>query len=175
MNHADRPRDKKGATSNSTIEKIHGQLHSIHTVLDQTGKEIHRVVKPLMVEVRLRDVAQLVVGACVLAIPVAFTEEVWVLGERMPTANIVGIAIASVVFLSFFVYFIFYQDHLHGHEWEFLKRVGAAYLITFAVATLLLTLFDKCPWSTDPAVALKRIVLVTFPACFSATVVDSLK
>ena len=167
--------DTPGQTAKSTVERIHGQLHSVHTILDQKGKEIHRAVKPMMVEMRFGDVAQLVVGACVLAIPVAFTEEVWLLGQRLPAMNVVGIAITSIVFLSFFAYFIFYQDHLGGHAWDFFKRVAAAYVITFTVAAILLTLFDKCPWSTDPATALKRVVLVTFPACFSATVVDSLK
>ena len=144
MTSKDIPDDRNMSTPKSTVEKIHGQLHSVHTVLDQTGKEIHRVIKPLMVELRFRDIAQLVVGACVLAIPVAFTEEVWVLGQRLPALNIFGIAITSIVFLSFFAYFIFYQDHLRGHELEFLMRVSAAYLVTFSVAVLLLTLFDKC-------------------------------
>ena len=39
----------------------------------------------------------------------------------------------------------------------------------------LLTLFQKCPWTTDPGTAFGRVVLVTFPGCFSATVVDALK
>lgn len=168
-------RDTNGPHSTSTVERIHGQLHGVHTILDKTGKEIHRVVQPLMVEMRIRDVAQLVVGACVLAIPVAFTEEVWVLGQQLPATNIVGITITSIVFLSIFAYFIFYQDHLRGHEWQFLLRVSTAYLVTFGVAALLLTLFDKCPWAADPTTALKRVVLVTFPASFSATVVDSLQ
>ena len=169
------PHATNGRTSKSAVERIHGQLHSVHTVLDETGKEIHRVIKPLMVEMHVRDLAQLVVGACVLAIPVAFTEEVWVLGQQLPAVNIIGIAITSIAFLSFFAYFIFYQGHLRGHERQFLLRVSTAYLVTFCVATLLLTLFDKCPWTEEPATALKRVVLVTFPASFSATVVDSLK
>jgi len=175
MTSEDMPQGRNEQTSKSTVERIQGQLHSVHTVLDQTGKEIHRVVQPLMLELRVRDVAQLVAGACVLAVPVALTEEVWVLGQQLPTMNIIGVAITSIVFLSFFAYFIFYQDHLRGHEWQFLMRVSAGYLITFCVAALLLTLFDKCPWAMDPATALKRVVLVTFPASFSATVVDSLK
>ena len=174
MSDNDTPHDSEGSTSKK-LERIHGQLHSVHTVLDQTGKEIHRVVKPLMVEMRLRDVAQLVVGACVLAIPVAFTEEVWVLGQHLPNMTVAGFAAISIIFLSLFTYFIFYQDHLRGHERAFLLRVTVAYVATLTVSALILTLLGKCPWLTEPAVAVKRVVLVTFPASFSATVVDSLK
>ena len=44
-------------------------LHRIIPIIDASGKVIHRVVKPLMVEVRARDVVQIVVGASILAIP----------------------------------------------------------------------------------------------------------
>ena len=156
-----------------------GVGESLARVHDPVVVEEHRItgleLKTELIAFVEHQFAQLVIGACVLAIPIAFTEEVWVLGQQLPAVNIIGIAITSIVFLAFFAYFIFYQDHLRGHEWQFLLRVGAAYLVTFSVAALLLTLFDKCPWSTDPATALKRVVLVTFPASFSATVVDSLR
>ena len=33
---------------------------------------------------------------------------------------------------------------------------------------------QKLPWASDPAIAVRRVILVGFPACFSATVVDSM-
>jgi len=167
--------DDTSSASQPAVERIQGELHTVRSLLDQSGNVVYRVVTPLMVELRWRDVAQLIVGACVLAIPVAFTEEVWVLGEELRIVNIVGIVLTSIMFLSLFAYFIFYQNHLRGHEFDYLKRVAAAYFITFSVSALLLMLFDKCPWGTEPLIAVKRTVLVTFPACFSATLVDSLK
>ena len=168
------PPNQASSTSKPTVERIEGELHTVRSLLDQSGKVVYRVVTPLMVEVTWRDVVQLIVGACVLAIPVAFTEEVWVLGEELRIVNIVGIVLTSIMFLSLFAYFIFYQNHLRGHEFDYLKRVAAAYFITFSVSVLLLTLFGKCPWGTESLIAVKRAVLVTFPACFSARLVDSL-
>lgn len=162
-------------TSESRVERIEGELHSVRSVSDESGDILYRIVNPLMMEFRVRDVVQLVVGAYVLAIPVAFTEEVWVLAERLPMLNIAGIAGTSIVFLSLFCYFIFYEGHLRGHEWEFLKRVASAYLLTVAVAAMLLTMIDQTTWTTDVLLGVKRTILVAFPACFSATVVDSLK
>jgi hypothetical protein len=43
------------------------------------------------------------------------------------------------------------------------------------VVGILLTVIGKCPWTTDPAVAVKRIVIVAFPASMSAAVTDTVK
>ena len=67
----------------STIKRIGGYLHKVIPVLDSTGKIISYTLKPLMVEFRLRDLLQIIVGASLLAIPIAFTEETWDLGERL--------------------------------------------------------------------------------------------
>jgi uncharacterized membrane protein len=72
-------------------------------ILDVSGKVIHRVVKPLMFEVRARDVFQVVVGASILAIPAVFTEETWSLGEQLPLANVVAITALSMLFIALFV------------------------------------------------------------------------
>ena len=74
-----------------------------------------------------------------LGIPVALTEEVWTLGQQLPASNTIGIVLVSLVFLSLFVYFIFYKDNLRGHEFELVQLVVAAYVVTFVVAALLLT------------------------------------
>ena len=66
-----------------TIQRIDGRLHLIREVKDDAGNVEHRVVMPLGVEFGLRDLAEIVVGATVLAIPVGYTEEVWLLGESL--------------------------------------------------------------------------------------------
>ena len=165
----------EGTRSNleSTGEHSEGERQQARTVTDEAG-DVYRIV-PLLVDFELRDVIEIIVGACVLAIPVAFTEEVWVLGEQLPMLKVISVMALSMVFLALFAYFIFYHNNLSGHEWDWLKRIFSAYGITFIIAAILLFLLDKTPWLTDFPTAFKRVVLVTFPACFSATVVDSLK
>lgn len=128
-----------------------------------------------MVEFTLRDVVQVLIGASVLCIPAAYTEEVWRLGAQLPLVNTLGIVVLSFLFLGFFAYFVFSRGHLRGNEWEFAKRVCCVYLITFLVSALILLLVEQLPILSDPATAIRRAVLVSFPGCFSATVVDSLK
>jgi uncharacterized membrane protein len=157
------------------VQRIQGDLYSIRTVLDESGKVVERIITPLMVELRFRDVCQILVGACVLAFPLATSEEVWTLGRELAPWNILGLMLISIGFIALFAYFLFYRQHLKGNGIEFIKRVAAVYLLTMLVSAGLLTLLERAPWTTEPIAAFQRTVLVTFPACFSATVVDSMK
>ena len=124
---------------------------------------------------RASDILEIIVGACVLAIPIACTEEVWRLGETLPTRNIVAVCVTSIVVVSLFVYFIFYKENLRGNTGQFLLRIFACYGVTLLVVLFILGMFQKLPWQSDPVIAIKRVILVGFPACFSATVLDALK
>ena len=50
----------------------------------------------------------------------------------------------------------------------------AAHGLALLVAALLLAGIDRLPLLGDPVLALKRTILVAFPASFAATAVDSL-
>jgi len=166
---------QKSVRSTSVIERIDGELHSVKTLFDEAGNAIERSTIPLMLEFQLKDFCQVLVGAAVLSIPAAYTEEVWALGEKLPLPNMIGVIVASLTFVGMFGYFIFYKDHFRGYQWELAKRVVFVYLITFVVSAMILWLLQKLPMMSDPLTALNRTVLVAFPGCFSGTVVDSLK
>jgi len=115
------------------------------------------------------------VGATLLAIPTAFTEEVWVLGSELPTGNIALVGLISVLLVGLFTYFNTYRGYLGRCRSEYVKRVVATYLFSLIVVGVFLTLFEKCPWGVDSALAVRRIVLIGLPASMSATVADMLK
>lgn len=150
-------------------------LHRLVPIVDKSGKVIHRVLKPLMVELRSRDVFQIIVGASILAIPVGFTEETWNLGQRLPLTNVAIIAAISVLFIAVFVYSTFYKDYLRQYLFDFLKRVATIYVLSLVVVAVLLTVIQQCPWSTDWILAVKRVMIVAFPASLSAAVTDAIK
>jgi uncharacterized membrane protein len=131
-------------------------------------------VSDLDSSLRARDVAELAIGACVIAFPVAVTEEVWNLGAELSLGRSLLIALATLVVVGALVWMLFY----HGQEPEdrrhFLRRVFAAYGLSLLIAALLLTGIDRLELLTDPILALKRTILVAFPASFAATAVDSL-
>ena len=157
------------------VERRDGRLHSVQEVRDNAGRVLSQLAKPLQVELHGDDIAQLVAGACAIAIPIAFAEEVWTLGSTLSTGRILLVALTSVMALAFFVRSLFYPgENLHEYRFDFVKRMIASYLTTLAVAMLLLILIDKGPLDDLP-LALRRAVLIAFPASFAATAVDYIK
>jgi len=161
--------------SHGKIHRIDGHLHRRIPILDSSGRVVEHVLRPLMVEIHARDIAQIFVGASILAIPVGFTEETWELGRTLPLANVAALACISLAFIAFFVHLHFYRGFLRQYMFDYLKRVVAIYVISLFVVGVLLTVIQQCPWSTDWLLAVKRIVIVAFPASLSATVVDAFK
>jgi uncharacterized membrane protein len=167
--------EEKIETRPSTVKRIGGYLHRVVPIADKSGKILSYALKPFMVEFKSRDAFQVVVGASILAIPVAFTEEAWSLGKTLPLPNVVGLAALSVVFISTFVYFNFYRFNFSGNAINYFKRISGTYFLSLIVVALILTIIQKCPWGTDNVLAIKRIIIVTFPASMSATVSDVIK
>jgi uncharacterized membrane protein len=132
------------------------------------------VTGPLKVEFRLEDLAQLLAGACVLALPVALTEEVWNLGQTLSAFRTLAILALSLVTLTGFVWGLFYGRRVEEYQGHFFKRVLSAYVVTFLVALLILILFDKAP-PDQLGVTLTRTIIVAFPSSFAATAVDFIK
>lgn len=170
-------KDTDITSSDVSIQRLgrNGYLHRVIPIFDKSGKIVQRVVKPLMVEFRIRDMMQTVVGASILAIPAAYTEEAWNLGRDLPVANISAIALISILFIATFVFFNFYKSYIAEFRAQFVIRVITTYAVSFVVVAILLTVIGQCPWGTDNALALKRIVVVAFPASMSATITDALK
>ena len=157
------------------IKRINGYLHKVTPIVDGTGKVVHSIVTPFQIELRPRDVFQIIVGAFLLAVPVAFTEEVWILSEQLPLKNICYLAAISVFFIACFVYFNFYRFTLKEHLLDYIKRVFFTYGLSLVAVGLFLTIITKCPWGVDNLLAVKRIILVAFPASMAATLSDTIR
>lgn len=167
--------DERIEIKETTIKRIGGYLHRIVPIADKSGEIISYALKPLMLEFKPRDIMQVVIGAALLAIPVSLTEEAWVLGESLPNKNIIFISVLSLLMISVFVYYNFYKVTIKGFVLEFVKRVIGTYLISMIVVALILTIIQKCPWGIDNILAIKRIVIVAFPAAMSGTLSDTIK
>ena len=117
---------------------------------------------------------QILVGSSMLAVPVAFTQEVWDLGQTLPVGNVVVLGLISISFIAIYVHFNFYRDLLAEYFRSFLARVLLIYLLSLLVVGLLLTIIQAAPWGADFALALKRTIIVGFPSSMSAVVSDSI-
>ena len=105
------------------IKRINGYLKEVITFFDESGKPISHVINPLMVELRPRDIVQIFVGSLLVAAPLCFTEEVWILSETLKNTNIYYLVICSFVSVTLFVYFNFYRFKLKGHVAEFIVSI----------------------------------------------------
>lgn len=161
--------------TDSSVKRVGGYLHRVVPVFDVTGKLINYSLKPFMVEFKLRDVLQVIVGSVILAIPVAFTEEVWVLSQELPFKNVMWLGLLSLVFVALFVYYNFYKNNLLKYWKECLKRVVSVYVISLAVVALILVIIGKFPWEAERMVAIKRMMIVAFPASMSGVISDTIK
>ena len=159
----------------SKIRRIGGYLHKVVTLRDGRGNIIEHIVSPLMIELRPRDILQIIIGASILAIPVGMTEETWNLGAELPLFNVMILTLLGIAFIAFFVYFNFYRNYLKGHVKDYVLRVIAIYFISLIVVGGFLLIIQKTPWFLDPFLSLKRLLLITFPCSMSATVSDVIK
>jgi uncharacterized membrane protein len=150
-------------------------LNEIVEVTDSSGKVLHKMIKPVMLEFYWRDVMQVIIGATILAIPIAFTEEVWKLGNELPWPNILALVAISFTFVSLFVYYNYYKESFSGNQLNFLKRILSTYLIALIVVAIILTVIQKADWVNMLDVSLKRAFILAFPASLSAAVTDSIK
>jgi len=158
------------------VVRVSGHLKEVTTIKDEKGKLLHKIISPVMFEFYPRDVLQVVVGAAILAVPVGFTEETWKLGATLPWFNIILLFLLSILFISAFVYYNYYRmEHIKEHFDEFIKRVVSTYVVAFIVVSIILTIINIAPWTTDLALAFKRVMIVTFPASMSAAVADVIK
>jgi uncharacterized membrane protein len=157
-----------------SIRRVGNLLHRIVPVKDSAGKVIQHLAKPLMVELRPRDLAQILAGAALLSVPVGFTEEAWRLGEQLSTSRVVLFGLISMLLIALYVYFTFYRVLFPQFKFEYVKRVVAIYAISLLVVAGLLTLIGVAPWASDSLLAVKRVIIVALPASMSAALSDSM-
>jgi len=120
-----------------------------------------------------RDVAEIVVGSCVLAFPVSVTEEVWNLSKTLPVGRVLYMAIWAIIFIALFTYHRYFRGQLRGNVGRFVLRVAAVYFVTVVSAATILLALNQLT-TVETVVAIKRVVIVSFPASFAATIVDGM-
>ena len=130
---------------------------------------------PMVRPFGMRDVSEIAVGSVILAFPVSLSEEVWNIGAELSVWRAFMISLGSVVFITWFGYHRFYAGNVRDKRLEFFIRVLTVYFVTVVVAGIILLSIDRLELFVDPVVALKRTLIVAFPASFSATVVDSIR
>lgn len=123
--------------------------------------------------INLEDVIQVIIGASALSVPIAFSEESWGLSRTLPSENIVFLVILSFIFINLYSFQIMFQANIRYRIFTFLSRALFEYILTVITVFIVLYALNRMPLLTEPVVAIKRIIIVSFPASMGAVVVDS--
>jgi uncharacterized membrane protein len=134
-----------------------------------------KIMEPIKTRFGIKNIMQAIVGAVILAIPIGFTEETWRLGETLPLWNVILLLFLSIAFIGLFAYRNFSRNVPNFYWYDLAKRILWNYVIAFLVVAVLLSIIQRAPWSGDFILALKRTIIVAFPASLSATIAGNLK
>lgn len=124
-------------------------------------------------KIDFEDLSQLIIGASVLCVPIAFTEEAWNLSRTIPTLNLGIIIVLTLLFIGIYAFKGIFQGKVKTRKATFVKRVLIDYAVTLVVVIIVLFALNKLPIQSEPFIAVKRIIIISFPASMGAIVVDS--
>lgn len=124
-------------------------------------------------KIDFEDLSQLIIGASVLSVPIAFTEEAWNLSKTIPMLNLGIIVILTLCFIALYAFKGIFQGHIKERKATFVKRILIGYSVTLVVVVIVLFALNKFPISHEPLIAFKRVIIISFPASMGAIVVDS--
>lgn len=122
-------------------------------------------------KVNFEDISQIIIGAAVMAVPIAFSEELWKFGETLPLINIVLLLGISLFIQFFYTQFSIFQ----GKEKRIIiisSRVILNYLLTFTTVAIILFALNKLSFTSNYLFGLYRIIILSFPASLGAVIVD---
>jgi uncharacterized membrane protein len=122
--------------------------------------------------INAEDIIQVIIGASALTVPVAFSEESWRLSETLPLLNVIMLLMLSLMFIGLYSIQGIFQGKVKHRRFHFVFRIIIIYGLTvIAVFTILIAL-NRMPLFDEPIIALKRIILLSFPASMGGVIVD---
>lgn len=128
-------------------------------------------MKTLIGKLNLEDISQIVIGAAVMAVPIAFSEELWNFGETLPLLNIILLFCISLLIQFFYTQFSIFQGK-ESKKHIIAARVAINYLLTFGTVALILFTLNRLSFTSELRVGLYRIIILSFPASLGAVIVD---
>lgn len=162
------------------VEEIKEDISEISEIA-RTSKSIMEKISqklrlPIPSRFNVSDVAQQVVGAIILSTPFTVTEEVWGLAGQLDLTRIALIIFLTVAFDVVLIYFSKFQHIDVSNKLNVFARIFSIIMISYLAAGLLLYTFGVIGNRiTDPAWAIKLIILVGLPANIGAATADILK
>ena len=96
-----------------------------------------------------------------------------IISETLPIGRVLYLAAWSVIFIALFTYHRYFQGALREHIGRFAFRVLCSYMMALFTCAAILFALNQL-FTVEPLVALKRTVIVSFPASFAVTIMDAI-
>ena len=122
--------------------------------------------------INAEDIVQVIIGSSALTVPVAFSEESWKLSETLPSINVIVLVVLSLLFISLYSIQGIFQGQIKHRLSHFVFRIIIDYGIALVVVFVVLFALNRMPILDDPIIALKRIIILAFPASMGGVIVD---
>jgi len=122
--------------------------------------------------INAEDIIQVVIGASALTVPVAFSEESWRLSETLPILNVIMLLLLSLIFIGIYSIQGIFQGKVKHRLYQFALRIVIVYGVTLLVVLIILIALNRMPLFDEPLIALKRVILLSFPASMGGVIVD---
>lgn len=129
------------------------------------------MMKSFFEKLNLEDISQMVIGAAVMAVPIAFSEELWNFGETLPALNIVLLFCISLFIQFFYTHFSIFQGR-ESRKRIIASRVLLNYVLTFITVAIILLALNRLSFTSNYLVGFYRIIILSFPASLGAVIVD---
>lgn len=120
------------------------------------------------------DLFQVIIGSAALTLPVAFSEESWKLSQTLPWLNIGLVIVLSLLLINLYSISSIFSGQINHRLPHFILRTIIDYTITLFVVFIILVAINRMPILSDPIIAIKRIIILSFPASMGGVIVDSL-
>jgi|TARA_R110001632_G_scaffold92043_9_gene196946 uncharacterized membrane protein len=118
------------------------------------------------------DMIQVVIGSSALTVPVAFSEESWKLSETLPLLNVFVLIFLSLLFISLYSIQGIFQGQIKHRLSHYIFRIIMDYGVSLMVVFIVLFALNRMPIIEDPIIAIKRIIILAFPASMGGVIVD---
>jgi uncharacterized membrane protein len=118
------------------------------------------------------DIVQVIVGSSALTVPIAFSEESWRLSETLPLFNVIVLIFLSLLFISLYSIQGIFQGQIKHRISLFVFRIIIDYGIALIIVFIVLFALDRMPILDNPIIALKRIIILGFPASMGGVIAD---
>lgn len=128
-------------------------------------------MKKNLYKINLEDISQIVLGAAVMAVPIAFSEELWKFGETLPALNIFILFVLAISIQGFYTYYSIFQCSEKSIQ-VIGVRVILNYTLTFFTVAVVLFSLNRFDFSSNLSVGVYRVIILTFPASLGAVIID---